>query len=163
MTAAASRREPADRSSAPSIVGKATVFRSFFFAMESEDIAKLMAVKDDPVPCVLLKPDGSVEEPVVDMTPSKGARRSALRGCRITRPAPALVCATPARNGLTRAVARRRGGARLAGRAGHHLRPVRAGWPRRAERRGAHPPTAQAILTSSRVGSHHPHASLYRS
>ena len=41
--------------------------------MESEDIAKLMAVKDDPVPCVLLKPDGSVEEPVVDMTPSKGA------------------------------------------------------------------------------------------
>ena len=149
-------------SSAPSIVG-ATVFRSLFFTMESEDIAKLMAVKDDPVPCVLLKPDGSVEEPVVDMTPSKGARRSALRGCSITRPAPALVCATPACSGLTRAVARRRGGARLAGRAGHHLRPVRAGWPRRAERRGAHPPTAQAILTSSRVGSHHPHASLYRS
>ena len=110
--------------------------------MESEDIAKLMAVKDDPVPCVLLKPDGSVEEPVVDMTPSKGACLSALRGCGIARPAPAPVCATPARNGLTRAVARRRGGARLAGRAGHHLRPVRAGGPRRAERRGAHPPTA---------------------
>ena len=48
--------------------------------MDGDQISALMAIKDDPVRCVLLKADGSAEEPVVDMTPSKGEVRELLGG-----------------------------------------------------------------------------------